>query len=112
MAATNSAATDLAERELVVTPLIEAPRELVFKAWTEPEHLMHWWGPKGFTTPFCRIDFRPGGVFHYCAYDRPRRDKTIGASVSIAKSWRRSESSTPMPLRMRRAIRFRQNTTE
>jgi uncharacterized protein YndB with AHSA1/START domain len=66
MAATNSAATDLAERELVVTRLFDAPRELVFRAWTEPEHLMHWWGPKGFTTPFCRIDFRPGGVFHYC----------------------------------------------
>jgi uncharacterized protein YndB with AHSA1/START domain len=66
MAARSNFATESAERELVVTRVFDAPRELVFKAWTEPEQLMRWWGPKGFTTPFCKIDFRPGGVFHYC----------------------------------------------
>ena len=54
------------ERELVITRVFDAPRDLVFRAWTEPEHLMRWWGPKGFTTPFCTVDLRPGGVFHYC----------------------------------------------
>jgi uncharacterized protein YndB with AHSA1/START domain len=62
----SSAATIDEARELVLTRVFDAPRALVFKAWTEPEHLMRWWGPKGFTTPFCKVDLRPGGNFHYC----------------------------------------------
>lgn len=54
------------EQELVITRILDAPRELVWKAWTEPERVKRWWGPKGFTTPFCKIDLRVGGVFHYC----------------------------------------------
>ena len=64
--ARTSAATNPVERELVITRIFDAPRELVFKAWTEPERLMRWWAPKGCTTPFCKIDLRGGGVFHYC----------------------------------------------
>jgi uncharacterized protein YndB with AHSA1/START domain len=52
--------------ELVITRVFDAPRELVFKVWTEPEHFVRWWGPKGFTTPHCAIDLRPGGRIHYC----------------------------------------------
>ncbi len=62
----SSPAQKPAERELVITRVFDAPRDLVFKAWTEPERLMRWWGPKGFTTPFCKIDLRPGGVIHFC----------------------------------------------
>ncbi len=51
--------------ELVIERIFDAPRELVWKAWTEPERLMHWWGPKGFTMSVAKMDFRPGGVFHY-----------------------------------------------
>ena len=54
------------EHEIVITRIIDAPRELVFKAWTESEQLMRWWAPKGCTTPFCKVDLRPGGKFHYC----------------------------------------------
>jgi uncharacterized protein YndB with AHSA1/START domain len=54
------------ERELVITRVFDAPRDLVFEAWTEPEHLRRWWGPKGFTTPVCRIDLRKGGAYLYC----------------------------------------------
>lgn len=43
-----------------------APRELVWKAWTEREHLMRWFGPKGCTVAVANLDFRPGGEFHYC----------------------------------------------
>jgi uncharacterized protein YndB with AHSA1/START domain len=50
----------------VITRVIAAPRELVFKAWTEADHLRHWWGPKGFEWSHAQLDFRPGGVFHYC----------------------------------------------
>ncbi|WP_263416372.1 SRPBCC domain-containing protein [Terriglobus albidus] len=51
---------------LVVTRVFDAPRELVWKAWTNPEYVMKWWGPKGFTCPVCKMDFRVGGKFLYC----------------------------------------------
>ncbi len=54
-----------AEEELIISRVFNASRELVFKVWTEPEHLMHWWGPKGFTMRAARVDLRPGGIFHY-----------------------------------------------
>jgi uncharacterized protein YndB with AHSA1/START domain len=66
MDAANSAATKSAERELVVTRIIDAPRSLVFKAWTEPEQVARWWGPRGFVTTFCDMDIRPGGAFRCC----------------------------------------------
>jgi len=53
------------EREFVITRVFDAPRTLVWKAWTEPERLMHWWGPKGFTMSAARVDLRAGGIFHY-----------------------------------------------
>jgi uncharacterized protein YndB with AHSA1/START domain len=51
------------EREIVTTRVFDAPRELVFKAWTDPRHLVHWWGPNGFTTRVYRMDVRPGGIW-------------------------------------------------
>jgi len=66
MSAGLGAAARSAEPELVITRIFDAPRELVFKAWSEPEHLVRWWGPKGFTTPHCTVDFRVGGAWHLC----------------------------------------------
>jgi uncharacterized protein YndB with AHSA1/START domain len=54
------------ERDILITRVFDAPRERVFKAWTEPAQLMRWWAPRGFTTPVCKTDPRPGGIFHYC----------------------------------------------
>jgi uncharacterized protein YndB with AHSA1/START domain len=51
---------------MVVTRIIDAPRELVWKAWTEPKYVMQWWGPKGFTAPVCQMDFRVGGRSLFC----------------------------------------------
>lgn len=65
MAARSSVATVTTERELVIMRIFDAPRPLVFKAWTEPEHLVHWWGPKGFTLPTCTMDFRLGGAYRF-----------------------------------------------
>jgi uncharacterized protein YndB with AHSA1/START domain len=48
-------------KEVVVSRLIDAPRERVFDAWIKPEKLARWWGPHGFTNPRCEIDPRPGG---------------------------------------------------
>jgi len=51
--------------ELVLTRTFDAPRELVFKAWTDPKHLSKWWGPRGFTTRILEMDVRPGGIWRY-----------------------------------------------
>ena len=53
-------------REITITRVFDAPRELVWKAWTEPERFMAWWGPKGYTSPVCKIDLRVGGTFLAC----------------------------------------------
>jgi uncharacterized protein YndB with AHSA1/START domain len=66
MAAVDGATRASAERELVVTRVLAAPRRLVFKAWTEPEHAARWWGPRGFTTLSCEMDVRPGGAWRRC----------------------------------------------
>jgi uncharacterized protein YndB with AHSA1/START domain len=66
MAAGNSPAASSADRELVVTRLIDAPRRLVFRAWTEPGQVARWWGPQGFVTTHCDMDIRPGGAFRCC----------------------------------------------
>jgi len=49
------------EREVTITRVFNAPRALVFEAWTDPTRLAQWWGPKGFTNPVCEIDARIGG---------------------------------------------------
>ena len=51
---------------MVVTRVFDAPRELVWKAWTDPKYIMQWWGPKGFTAPVCEMDFRVGGKLLCC----------------------------------------------
>jgi len=62
------------ETELVITRIFDAPRELVWKVWTEPERVKRWWGPQGFTAPFCRIDLRVGGTYLYCMQSPEGRD--------------------------------------
>jgi uncharacterized protein YndB with AHSA1/START domain len=61
MAKVNDNAAEYAKRGLVITRLINAPRELVYKVWTQPEHVKHWWGPNGFTTTIISMDVRVGG---------------------------------------------------
>lgn len=52
-----------ADRSAVVSRLFDAPPERVFEAWTSPQSLTRWWGPKGFTLPVCELDFRVGGAY-------------------------------------------------
>jgi uncharacterized protein YndB with AHSA1/START domain len=54
-----------ADREIVITRVLNAPRKLVFKAWTDPEHLINWWGPNGFTNTFHEIDIKPGSIWSF-----------------------------------------------
>lgn len=65
MDASAAAGAQPVENEFVISRIFDAPRDLVFKANTDPKHLMHWWGPKGFTMLTCTVDLRPGGMFHY-----------------------------------------------
>ena len=50
--------------EVAFTRIFDAPRQLVFKVWTDPRHLAEWWGPHGFTNPRCEWEARPGGRIH------------------------------------------------
>lgn len=52
--------------DLVIVRVFDAPRALVWKAWTDPEHFKQWWGPAGFTAPSCTMDVRVGGRFLWC----------------------------------------------
>jgi len=58
--------TKPANRDIVITRNFDAPRALVWKAWTEPEGMMRWWGPKNFTAPVSEIDLRVGGKYLSC----------------------------------------------
>ena len=62
MLGANSPVEDLIGYQVVIPRFFKAPRELVFKAWTDPKHLKAWWGPGGFTNPRCEWDPRPGGA--------------------------------------------------
>ena len=63
MTATTKMEVDLAKNEIVFTRIINAPRTLVFKAWTDPKQMSEWWGPHTFTVPVCEMDVRPGGTY-------------------------------------------------
>lgn len=65
MDARHSPGTGQGARTIVTTRVFDAPRELVFEAWTNPKHLVQWWGPNGFTTTIRAIDVRPGGVWRF-----------------------------------------------
>lgn len=57
--------TTMEREDFKISRTIDAPRELVFDVFTQPEHLMHWWGPKGLTMKTAKVDLRPGGLYHY-----------------------------------------------
>src|SRR5690606_1283147 len=54
------------DQKVEITRVFDAPRELVWKAWTDPQHFMRWWGPREYTCPVCEMDFRIGGKYLYC----------------------------------------------
>jgi uncharacterized protein YndB with AHSA1/START domain len=65
MMATNNDAAAIADRSIVTTRVLDAPRELVFAAWTDPAHIGEWWGPDGFTTTTHEMDVRAGGAWRF-----------------------------------------------
>ena len=65
MSENNKPEVSVADEELVISRVFNAPRDLVWKAWTEAERLARWWGPKGFALSVAKLDSRPGGIFLY-----------------------------------------------
>jgi uncharacterized protein YndB with AHSA1/START domain len=63
MNTTQQSASPAADREIVLTRVLDAPREQVFDAWTDPVEVAKWWGPNGFTSTIRKMDVRPGGVW-------------------------------------------------
>jgi uncharacterized protein YndB with AHSA1/START domain len=73
------------EEELTITRVFDVPRDLVWKAWTDPELFMQWWGPSSFTSPYCKIDLRVGGKFLVCMRSPEGKDYwTTGIYREIA----------------------------
>jgi len=66
MVTQNYPAEQTINKEVVITRIFNATRELVFKTWTDPKHLKHWYAPKNCTVVIKKFDFRVGGVFHHC----------------------------------------------
>jgi uncharacterized protein YndB with AHSA1/START domain len=62
----NFVAEGSTDREIIITRVFDAPRELVFEAWTNPEHLLQWFAPRGCTIHFAQLALQPGGGFHSC----------------------------------------------
>lgn len=101
MAASNpgtSPATGGADREIVATRLFDAPRELVFEAWTNLKHIPHWWGPRGFATTVHEMDVRPGGVWRLTMRGPDGRDyKNRIVFIEVAKPERLVYKHEPEP---------------
>ncbi len=82
----DSAPADTSDRGIVVTRVFDAPRALVFTAWTDPKHLAHWWGPNGFTLTTHALDFKPGGIWRFVMHGPDGRDyKNEVVYVEIAE---------------------------
>lgn len=83
-----SAEQSALKEDVVVTRIIDAPVEMVWKAWTEPEHVMRWWGPKYYTSPSAKIDLREGGRFIFSMLAPPEQGSmetfTTGTYTKIA----------------------------
>ena len=89
---------------MVVTRVFDAPRELVWKAWTDPKYIMQWWGPKGFTAPVCQMDFRVGGKF-LCCMNAPDGQLEAGMRLNTTRLFPTKRSFPPCTFRTRRETR-------
>src|SRR3972149_8611178 len=84
----NSIVVEPGKPAIVLARVFDAPRRLVFEAWTKPEHLMRLWGPRDLTLSLCEVDLRPGGAWRFVLRAPDGNDYGFGAS--IARSFRPS----------------------
>lgn len=96
------AITTPGDRQIVITRLFDAPRALVFEAWTKAEHVARWWDPSGVPLAVCEIDLRPNGAFRW-VNRAPDGGKDMRSAASIEKFPRLHGSfSAPVPSSLRR----------
>jgi uncharacterized protein YndB with AHSA1/START domain len=77
-----TAYTTPSDREVVITRVVDAPRDLVWEVWTSPEHIARWMsGRKGWTMPICEMDLRPGGKWRYVWRMPDGGEMTLGGVV-------------------------------
>jgi len=77
--------TNVKKESLIVTRIIDAPLELVWKAWTEPAQVMRWWGPQYYTSPSCKIDLRVGGKYVFAMQAPADQGSQISYTAGIYK---------------------------
>ncbi|AYV56638.1 hypothetical protein CH370_16900 [Leptospira kmetyi] len=63
MSVQNEVSVETRERELILSRIFDAPKNLVYRVWTDPKHIVFWWGPKDFTNPICEVDLKVGGKY-------------------------------------------------
>ncbi len=90
--------------QLVITRVLHAPRDLVFKVWSAVEHLKKWWGPTALTIDYAKLDFKPDGKFYYKMVS-PEGDE-LWADSYLAKSLRRRKSYLSIRSRIKKAMLF------
>ena len=76
----SSAPNVVDEKEIVITRVFDAPRELVFQMWTDAAHLAEWWGPRTFTNPVCECDARVGGAWYIVMRSPDGKDYPCGGT--------------------------------
>ena len=77
---------NISDREIVSRRVLNFPRELVWKAWTDPRHLANWWGPKGFTNTFHAFNLKPGGIWSFVMHGPGGKDyKNESVFIEIVK---------------------------
>jgi uncharacterized protein YndB with AHSA1/START domain len=69
--------------DLVIKRIVDAPLELVWRAWTDPEHVKRWWGPKDYVSPDCRIDLREGGQYVFAMLAPPEQGGQLSYTAGV-----------------------------
>lgn len=111
MAAGNNLDLDSDPKVIVGLRIFDAPRSLVFSAFTDPERLSQWWGPNGFTTTTHSFDFRPGGVWRFVMHGPDGRDYqnriTFGEIVPNERlTWRHDGGEDAAPITFKQTLTF------
>ncbi|HWO58350.1 MAG TPA: SRPBCC family protein [bacterium] len=95
---TADGATTVTDCEIIAVRQLDAPRDLVFQMWTDPEHLARWWGPSGFTTTTHAIDVRPGGHWRFTMHGPDGTDyENHIVYIEIVQSERIVYKHVPVP---------------
>ena len=117
MTAAITQGNDVANREIAMTRVYDAPRERVFAAWTDPAHVSNWWGPRGFTTTTSKMDLRAGGEWLFVMHgpdgtDYPNKVVYQQVERPALLVYRHAGTRDDDPVRFNVTVRFIPHRTE